>query len=119
MSAEVAFSEFLREQRRAAGYSQEDLAERAGLSVGAIGSLEQGLRRAPRRDTVRALAAALQMSDPVRRKFEEAATHARGRQSRGESGIPVSLTPFIERNEVNELKALLGDHRLLTVTGTG
>jgi transcriptional regulator with XRE-family HTH domain len=53
MSAEIAFSELLREQRRAVGYSQEDLAERAGLSVGAIGSLEQGLRRAPRRDTVR------------------------------------------------------------------
>jgi predicted ATPase/DNA-binding XRE family transcriptional regulator len=119
MSAEVVFSEFLREQRRAAGYSQEDLAERSGLSVGAIGSLEQGLRRAPRRETVRALAAALQLSDAVRRRFEEVAARARGRQPRGESGIPVSLTPFIERNEVNELKALLADHRLVTVTGTG
>jgi transcriptional regulator with XRE-family HTH domain len=54
MSAEVAFAEFLREQRRVAGYSQEELAERAGLSVGAIQSLEQGLRRTPRRETVKA-----------------------------------------------------------------
>ena len=62
MSGNAPFSELLREQRRAAGYSQEDLAERAGLSVGAIGSLEQGLRRAPHRDTVKALADALDMS---------------------------------------------------------
>lgn len=119
MPPKVAFSELLREHRRAAGYSQEDLAERAGLSVGAIGSLEQGLRRAPRRDTVRALATALHMSDPTRRKFEEAAVRARGGQPHADSGIPLALTPFIERNEVNELKSLMLDHRMLTVTGTG
>ena len=37
MSGEAPFSELLRQQRRAAGYSQEDLAER--------------LRRAPHRET--------------------------------------------------------------------
>jgi predicted ATPase len=29
------------------------------------------------------------------------------------------LTSFIERNEVNELQALLAEHRLLTITGSG
>jgi predicted ATPase/DNA-binding XRE family transcriptional regulator len=118
MQGEAPFSELLREQRRAAGYSQEDLAERAGLSVGAIGSLEQGLRRAPHRDTVRALADALRIPESKRRQFEEAAAHARGRRPRGDSGLPISLTSFIERHELAELKALLSEHRLLTITGS-
>src|SRR5271163_4336508 len=118
MSVEAPFSELLRQQRREAGYSQEDLAERAGLSVSAIGSLEQGLRRAPHRDTVRALADALRMSQSERGRLEEAAARARGRQRRRTSGIPPSLTSFVERNEVGDLKGLVADHRLLTVTGS-
>ena len=118
MSGDTPFSELLQQHRRAAGYSQEDLAERAGLSVGAIGSLEQGLRRAPHRDTVKALADALDMSESERRRLEEAAARARGRQRRRTSGIPPSLTSFVERTEVGDLKGLLADHRLLTVTGS-
>ncbi len=118
MPSETPFSELLRQHRRAAGYSQEDLAERAGLSVGAIGSLEQGLRRAPHRDTVKALADALGMSEPERGQLEEAAAGARGRQARGDSGLPISLTSFIERHDLDELKALLHEHRLLTITGS-
>src|SRR5580658_5384094 len=118
MSARPAFSELLREQRHTAGYSQEELADRAGISLGAIGSLEQGLRRAPHRDTVKALADALGMSDAARREFEDAAARARGRQRRSVSGVPPSLTSFIERNELSELKELVADHRLLTVTGS-
>jgi predicted ATPase/DNA-binding XRE family transcriptional regulator len=118
MSSGASFSELLRQQRRAAGYSQEELAERAGLSAGAIGSLEQGLRRAPHRDTVKALADALGMSESERGQLEEAAARARGRQRRCASGIPPSLTSFVERNEVGELKGLVADHRLLTVTGS-
>ena len=118
MSARPAFSELLREQRRTAGYSQEELADRAGISLGAIGSLEQGLRRAPHRDTVKALADALGLSEAERKQFEEAAARARGRQRRNVSGIPPSLTSFVERNEVSELKGLVADHRLLTITGS-
>lgn len=118
MSGDTPFSELLQQHRRAAGYSQEDLAERAGLSAGAIGSLEQGLRRAPHRDTVKALADALDMSESERRRLEEAAARARGRQRRRTSGIPPSLTSFVERTEVGDLKGLLADHRLLTVTGS-
>jgi predicted ATPase/DNA-binding XRE family transcriptional regulator/tetratricopeptide (TPR) repeat protein len=118
MSSEALFSELLRQQRRAAGYSQEDLAERAGLSAAAIGSLEQGLRRAPHRDTVKSLADALGVSESERRELEEAAARARGRQPRGDSGLPISLTSFIERRELDELKALLRERRLLTITGS-
>ncbi|MBV8147464.1 MAG: helix-turn-helix domain-containing protein [Candidatus Eremiobacteraeota bacterium] len=116
---EAAFSEVLKEQRRAAGYSQEELAERAGLSTAAIAALEQGLRRAPYRETVRALADGLGLSESARRQFEETAAQARGRRPRRDSGIPVSLTSFIARSEVCEIGALLADHRLVTITGSG
>jgi predicted ATPase/DNA-binding XRE family transcriptional regulator len=119
MSSEAPFSELLRQQRRAAGYSQEDLAERAGLSVSAIGSLEQGLRRAPHRDTVKALADALGIPQSKRRHFEEVAARARGRKPREVSSLPASLTSFIARDEVNEIEGLLADHRLLTIIGSG
>lgn len=118
MSAQSAFAELLREHRRAAGYSQEELADRAGVSVAAVGLLERGLRRAPHRDTVQALANALKMPEQARDRFEEAAARARGRQPRNISGLPVSLTSFIERNEVDELSGLVAEHRLLTVTGS-
>ena len=54
-----AFGERLRRLRVAAGLSQEALAERAGLSVQAIGALETGKRRRPYPHTVAALAEAL------------------------------------------------------------
>ncbi len=113
-----SFGDLLRSHRRKAGYSQEHLAERAGLSVGAIGALEQGQRRAPHRDTVNVLAHALGISGAAREQFEEAAARARGRQRRNVSGIPTSLTSFVERDELGELKTLLADHRLVTITGS-
>jgi predicted ATPase len=119
MPSEVAFSDLLRKHRRAVGYSQEDLAERASLSVGAVRSLEQGSRRAPHRDTVRALVVALDLSNADRNQFEETAARARGRSPRGDPGIPIPLTSFVDRSEVNELQALLAEHRLVTVTGSG
>ncbi len=117
--AEPTFGELLREYRRAAEYSQETLAERAGLSVGAVSALEQGIRRAARRDTVDALASALQLPQSLRRLLEESAALARKRQRPDDSHLPLALTSFIDRNEVRELQALLAEHRLLTVTGSG
>ena len=58
------------------------------------------------------------MSEPKRRQLEEAAARARGRHPRGDSGLPTSLTSFIERRELDELKALLSERRLLTITGS-
>lgn len=95
------------------------LAERAGLSAGAIAALEQGTRRAPYRDTVNALSEALGLSDAVRRELERAAASARRRHRQTEPNLPVSFTSFVERNEVSELQALLRAHRLVTITGSG
>ena len=51
--------EWLRNQRVAAGLTQEDLAERSGVSVRAIADLERGRTRRPYPSSVRALARAL------------------------------------------------------------
>ena len=57
------FAARLRRLRQAAGLSQEALAERAGLSLNAIGALERGEHRHPYPATVRALADALGLTD--------------------------------------------------------
>lgn len=52
------FGERLRADRVAAGLTQKELAERSGLSSRAIGDLERGVTRRPRRGTVRSIARA-------------------------------------------------------------
>jgi len=127
-SSSPTFGELLRDHRRKAGYSQETLAEQAHLSAAAVSALEQGLRRAPYSETVRALAKALGLADAARREFEETAAGARRRHRRqvGASepivsgNIPVRLTSFVGREtEMSDVKALLNDQRLVTVTGSG
>ena len=55
--------EWLRQQRVAAGLTQEDLAERSGVSVRAIADLERGRTRKPYPSSVRALVRALGLPD--------------------------------------------------------
>ena len=64
--AAAPFGKLLRQHRLTAGMSQEELAERAGLSVRGIGALESGHRLAPRHDTVRMLAQALGLAGAAR-----------------------------------------------------
>src|SRR5262245_27298517 len=52
----------LKRLRAASGLSQEALAERAGLSVKAVSALEQGTRRRPHPQTLRALSFGLGLS---------------------------------------------------------
>jgi tetratricopeptide (TPR) repeat protein/DNA-binding XRE family transcriptional regulator len=65
------FGSLLRSYRLAAGMTQEQLAERAGLSAHGISNLERGVRRLPYRHTVRQLAVALQLSGAERAEFED------------------------------------------------
>jgi predicted ATPase/transcriptional regulator with XRE-family HTH domain len=60
------FAALLRRHRLAAGLSQAELAERAGLSPDGIGALETGRRANPRPYTVRALADALSLAEDDR-----------------------------------------------------
>jgi tetratricopeptide (TPR) repeat protein/DNA-binding XRE family transcriptional regulator len=65
------FGSLLRSYRLAAGLTQEQLAERAGLSAHGISNLERGVRRLPYRHTVQQLADALQLSGADRADFED------------------------------------------------
>ena len=69
-----SFGERLRRLRETAGFSQETLAERAGLSTNAISTLERGERKRPYPDTIRRIADALGLSSGQR---EELAASAR------------------------------------------
>src|SRR4051812_10486189 len=60
------FGDLLRRHRTAAALSQEELAERAGVSVRALSDLERGVHRAPRLETVRMLAEALGLAEDER-----------------------------------------------------
>ncbi|WP_372664906.1 helix-turn-helix domain-containing protein [Amycolatopsis kentuckyensis] len=68
-----AFGTRLRRLRRAAGLTQEALAEKSGLSGQAVGALERGDRRFPHRDTLDRLADALGLTGADRDDFAAAA----------------------------------------------
>src|SRR6185437_7678192 len=83
------FAALLRRFRRAAGLTQAELAERAGLSPEAISALERGVNRTPRRETVDLLAEALSLDEQDRARFEQSARH----RSAPLVAQPVSLEP--------------------------
>jgi transcriptional regulator with XRE-family HTH domain/tetratricopeptide (TPR) repeat protein len=69
----AAFGVLLAVCRRAAGLSQQELAERSGLSVRAVGNLERGRVVVPHPGTVHRLAGALELREPDRQVFLAAA----------------------------------------------
>jgi predicted ATPase/DNA-binding XRE family transcriptional regulator len=112
-----AFGAALRRLREHSGLTQEQLAERAGLSPRAIRALERGERQHPYPHTVRSLAVALRLSADERATLEGAVSPRGPRFS-----LPSSPTPLIGRQrEVRAATALLssGPTRLLTLVGTG
>ena len=121
----LAFGDLLRQHRNAAGLTQEDLAERAGLSVDAISLLERGERRRPHRYTLQSLADALGLSQQERIRFETATRPPTTRATAHitqPANLPSQLTPFVGRErEVEEVcqRLLRPDVRLLTLTGPG
>ncbi len=122
---QLVFGDLLRQHRNAAGLTQEDLAERTGLSPDAISLLERGERRRPHRYTVQSLAEALGLSQLERVRFETAtrppATRTTAHGARP-TDLPSQLTPFIGRErEVEEVRHRLlhPEVRLLTLTGPG
>ena len=67
------FGPLLRRLRLVAALSQEELAERAGLSARGISALETGYRATPRPETVRLLADALGLDAAARAELVAAA----------------------------------------------
>ena len=123
--ASPSFGQRLRAFREAAGLTQEELAERAGISVKAIGALERGRRQRPYPHTVRALADALRLSDDERAALtgavppRERATHVITAQPQGIPAPPGQL--FGRDDEVRAVSELLTSNntRLVTMTGFG
>ncbi|MBV9169692.1 MAG: tetratricopeptide repeat protein, partial [Chloroflexi bacterium] len=118
-----SFAELLRAFRTAAGLTQEELAARAGLSGRGVQDLERGLRRRPHVDTVRRVAAALDLEETQRAAFLAAAAGtavSNAAPAVKPPPLPVALTSFIGRErELAEARRLLATARLLTLTGAG
>jgi transcriptional regulator with XRE-family HTH domain len=91
----TSFGALLRSLRQAASLSQEELAQRARLSVKAVGALERGERLRPYPNTVRALADALGASIETRAALMASA--ARRESGDGHAGVgpvePADGTP--------------------------
>src|SRR5262245_4031065 len=125
LGAPGSFGAQLRALREAAGFTQEELATIAGLSVHAVSALERGERRRPHVDTVRALSAALDLTGvardalfgSARAPIQDAAVDELSRAS-----LPVALTTLLGRDhDVEILRGWLADRsvRLITLVGPG
>ena len=119
-----SFGAHLKGLREAAGFTQEELATIAGLSVHAVSSLERGQRRRPQLDTVRALAGALELDTDARGAlFERARTTASDTVVEElTGGLPLAPTNLIGRDEaLLTLQHWLTQPsmRLITLTGPG
>jgi predicted ATPase/DNA-binding XRE family transcriptional regulator len=120
-----SFGVQLKALREAAGYTQEELATIAGLSVHGISALERGERRRPHAETVRALSAALDLTGAARDAFLGSAwaraQHAAADELAGVS-LPLPLTALLGRDaDLETLRRWLADPviRLITLTGPG
>jgi predicted ATPase/DNA-binding XRE family transcriptional regulator len=113
----------LKRLRHEAGMTQEELAERAGISARTVSDVERGLRTLVHQDTARRLVSALGLNEEQRHGFEVVARgDAREQQLASTAGPPSVLTPFLGRSkELEDIQAALlrGDVRLLTLTGPG
>ncbi len=69
----TALGDLLRQHRLRGGWSQEELAERAGISVRSISDIERGRQQRPHVGTVRRLADALELDETSRQAVMAAA----------------------------------------------
>lgn len=123
------FGILLRRYRERAGLSQDELAERSGLTGQAIGMLERGDRLHPYPATVRQLADALELSEQNRTALLAAVpprgeTAAVSEEVRGTDelpNLPTSLTSLLGREDdaARVIAMLMIGTRLLTLTGPG
>src|SRR5690348_1944661 len=123
MTEQIAeFGALLRARRQSVGLSQQELAERAELSVRAISNLERGQTRWPHPHSVIRLADALRLRGPEREQFVAAAGRRLTSTAGGEPApredhpvprqLPAPIRHFVGR--VGELRALTA---LLDSTG--
>ncbi len=120
-----SFGAQLEALREAAGFTQEELATIAGLSVHAVSALERGERRRPHVDTVCALSAALDLTGAARDALlgsARAPAHATAADDLSAHSLPLPLTALLGRDtEMQTLRHWLAgpDFRLITLIGPG
>jgi predicted ATPase/DNA-binding XRE family transcriptional regulator len=125
LGAPASFGAQLKAFREAAGFTQEELATIAGLSVHAVSALERGERRRPHVETVRALSAALDLIGPTRDALLASARAAAPKSAESRQrdvSLPLALTVLFGRDaDMQTLRHWLADPaaRLVTLTGPG
>src|SRR4029453_3773570 len=119
------FGAQLKALRERAGFTQEELATIAGLSVPAVSALERGERRGPQVEAGRGLSAALDLAGATRDALL-ATTRASADNSAADelssAALPVVPTSLVGRDaDVQTLRVWLADPagRLITLTGPG
>jgi predicted ATPase/DNA-binding XRE family transcriptional regulator len=131
------FARTIRDYRVRTGLSQEELAERAGVSTRAVSDMDRGLRRNPRPETLRLIADALGLESEDRARFFASAhtvpdegTRANPRvgpnpgvaRPAPSRSLPHPLDVLIGRKgDIEAIVALLANEqtRLVTLTGPG
>lgn len=116
----------IRRYRQNAAISQEELAERSGVSVRTISDLERGIRNTARLDTVRLLATGLELADADRTALLAAAIAGAADDGSGAgkaeyAPLPQPANALIGRGRlIDEIVAEFErGTRLLTLTGPG
>ena len=122
-SEQTSFGTLLRRYRTAAGFTQEALAARAGLSARTIADLERGINRVPRHDTFELLTSSLELTAQQRALFlgmvrPEMTATAPGTLSMSRLPLPPASLIGREQEMTRALTLLRSDGvRLLTLTG--
>jgi predicted ATPase/DNA-binding XRE family transcriptional regulator len=121
--------DLLKRFRLSAGLTQEQLAERAGLSVRGLSDIERGLKSRPHHDTLALLANALGLARGERTLLEQVARgtttssaqlHGNTSTTTSRHNLPAQLSSFVGREgEIEEIRDRLAAARLLTLTGAG
>ena len=115
----------LRGLRESAGLSQEELADRAGLSPHAISALERGTRTRPYPHTLRSLASALDLTEEQRATLISAVPARAARATSGPTvsrprDLPVPASSLVGReDDVSRVGDLVRTSRLVTLSGPG
>jgi transcriptional regulator with XRE-family HTH domain len=143
-SEQPSFGSLLRRYRTGAGLTQEQLAERAGLSRRGIADLERGARQAPYAHTLDQLRAALGLSDAddalllaaaragrsstqpsapdLRRSLDGGVPEGAGRPEAGQlrDNLAIQTTSFVGRSkERAQLAVMIRSAPLVTLVGPG
>jgi transcriptional regulator with XRE-family HTH domain len=118
LSDSQRFAQLLRTHRDRARLTQEELAERARMSVRALRDLERGRTRYPHRTSVRRLAVALELTDEDRDTFERTSPRSFGPTTPPPAAWePPAVSGSIVLNRVPLLREV--EEIVSAATGTG